>query len=254
MSDTDSTLIPFVFEDHDIRVVRDVDGDWSIVAKDVAESLEYTWQPAVIKHVPEKWKGIIPITTPGGVQNMLSLKEPGLYFFVSRSDKPKALPFQMWLAGDVVPAIRRTGSYSHPGFKTPRTFAEALRLAADQQELIEAQQNKIQALEPKAEYHDRLLGAAEVVDMEQAAKLLRTSRNRLFVFLREREILTKGSNLPRQEYIDKDMLRVQQTPYTDFWGNPKISLKTVFTQRGLAYIRGLVDAFGLSVTQKLPKT
>lgn len=43
---------------------------------------------------------------------MLTLSEQGLYFFLGRSDKPKALPYQMWIAGEVVPSIRKTGSYS----------------------------------------------------------------------------------------------------------------------------------------------
>ena len=63
------------------------------------------------KAVPEEWKGVQPIHTPGGMQEMLTLSESGLYFFLARSDKPKALPFQKWLAGDVVPSIRKTGGY-----------------------------------------------------------------------------------------------------------------------------------------------
>ena len=43
---------------------------------------------------------------------MLCLTEQGVYFFLGRSDKPKALPYQMWIAGYVVPSIRATGSYS----------------------------------------------------------------------------------------------------------------------------------------------
>lgn len=42
------------------------------------------------------------------------LSEQGLYFFLGRSDKPKALPFQKWLAGDVLPALRKTGRYETP--------------------------------------------------------------------------------------------------------------------------------------------
>lgn len=45
---------------------------------------------------------------------MAVLSEPGLYFFLGRSDKPKALPFQKWLAGDVLPTIRKTGRYVDP--------------------------------------------------------------------------------------------------------------------------------------------
>ena len=43
---------------------------------------------------------------------MLCLTENGVYFFLGRSDKEKALPYQMWIAEDVVPSIRKTGSYS----------------------------------------------------------------------------------------------------------------------------------------------
>ena len=52
--------------------------------------------------------------TLGGEQDMLILTEQGLYFFLCRSDKPTARPFQKWLAGEVLPSIRRTGSYSLP--------------------------------------------------------------------------------------------------------------------------------------------
>lgn len=51
------------------------------------------------------------IPAPSGTQEMACLTEEGLYFFLNRSDKPAALPFQMWLAGEVIPAIRRTGGY-----------------------------------------------------------------------------------------------------------------------------------------------
>ena len=43
---------------------------------------------------------------------MLTLTEQGLYFFMGRSDKPKALPFQKWVYGDVLSSIRKTGSYT----------------------------------------------------------------------------------------------------------------------------------------------
>ena len=46
---------------------------------------------------------------------MHCLSEPGLYFFLGRSDKPKALPFQKWVAGEVIPTIRKTGEYKMPG-------------------------------------------------------------------------------------------------------------------------------------------
>ena len=95
-----------------VRVIQDENGELWFVAKDVAMALGYErFDSNLIKNVPEIWKGTKRIRTPGGEQNMLCLTEQGLYFFLGRSDKEKALPYQMWIAGDVVPSIRKTGSY-----------------------------------------------------------------------------------------------------------------------------------------------
>lgn len=126
-----------------------------------------------------------------------------------------------------------------PQFKIPKTLSEALQLAADQAKQIEVQNAQIEVMAPKAEYYDQLLGANEVFDGEQTAKILRTSRNSLYTFLKQRGIITK-SNLPMQLYVDKDYMRVKQTPYNDVFGNPKLSLKIVFTQNGIKYVRGLL--------------
>ena len=98
--------------DFSVRTVHDDDGTIWFVAKDVALALEYEqWRSSLIDHVPEIWKGTKRICTPGGKQDMLCLTEQGVYFFLGRSDKKKALPYQMWIAGDVVPSIRETGKY-----------------------------------------------------------------------------------------------------------------------------------------------
>jgi prophage antirepressor-like protein len=106
-------IIPFSFESTatSIRVVE-IDGDPWFVAKDIAEALEYVWNGTdCIRHVPEEWRGVRSVLTPSGSQEMVILSEDGLYFFVIRSDKPKALPFQKWLAGEVLPSLRKRGFY-----------------------------------------------------------------------------------------------------------------------------------------------
>jgi hypothetical protein len=86
------------------------------VGKDTTEAMGYErFDSHLFDKVPEEWKGTKPIRTPGGTQNMLCLSEQGLYFFLGRSDKPAALPFQKWIAGEVIPSIRKTGSYALPG-------------------------------------------------------------------------------------------------------------------------------------------
>ena len=97
-----------------VRVIENA-GELFFVAKDVLRALEYAddYNPSrAIQAVPEEWKGVHRIHTPGGEQEMLTLSEQGLYFFLARSDKPKSLPYQKWIAGEVMPSIRKTGGYS----------------------------------------------------------------------------------------------------------------------------------------------
>lgn len=100
-----------------------IDGEPWFVAKDVAKALGYTStnMTQIFQAVPAEWKGSNPIATPGGLQSLLTISEQGLYFFLARSDKATALPFQKWLAGEVLPAIRK-----HGGYLTPAKLEEAL--------------------------------------------------------------------------------------------------------------------------------
>ncbi len=139
-----SSLIPFEFEGREVRVVE-FGGAPAVVAKDVAEVLGYEWNgSARISHVPDEWKGVTSVVTPRGKQEMAVLTEQGLYFFLGRSDKPKALAFQKWIAGDVIPEIRRTGSYVAP----------AARVAS--------------ALEPVREFK-ALFGVAKMIGLDKNA-------------------------------------------------------------------------------------
>ena len=99
--------------DFTVRTIANENGEIWFVAKDVAQALGYAESSvnnalsALFQSVPKMWRDKKQIFTPGGEQEMLCLTEQGLYFFLGRSDKPKALPYQMWIAGDVIPSIRK---------------------------------------------------------------------------------------------------------------------------------------------------
>ena len=134
-----NAIQPFAFEDHLVRTIMDDGGEPWFVAKDVALALGYQWNGAAcIAHVPEEWRGVRTVLTlRRGEQEMLTLSEQGLNFFVLRSDKPAALPFQRWLAGEVLPSLRRTGRYALTSESledalaslSPRVRLHCLRLA-----------------------------------------------------------------------------------------------------------------------------
>jgi prophage antirepressor-like protein len=85
------------------------------VAKDIAQALGYVWCGKVMDHIPPEWKAMGSVPTPSGTQRTLTISEEGLYFFLNRSDKPAAIPFQKWVAGTVLPSIRKHGGYMPQG-------------------------------------------------------------------------------------------------------------------------------------------
>ena len=156
----------FNFGAHPVRTVFE-DGEPYWVAKDVCEALGYVWDRNLVAKVPTEWRGVKQIHTPGGVQDAICLSEQGMYFLLARSDKHSALPFQKWVAGEVLPAIRKTGKYSivkdmTGGFVVPRTLSEALRLAADQAE-------KIETMLPKVNVYDRIADASGTKTIQEVA-------------------------------------------------------------------------------------
>ncbi len=223
-----------VFNYHGLTVrTIDVDGELFFVAGDVAEVLGYSTNPSrLFSHVPDDWKGVHPIHTPGGKQEMLTLSEPGLFFFLNRSDKPAALPMQKWVAGEVLPSIRKTGGYSmQPQELIARAVIEA-------QKLIDHQTALIAEMKPKADFFDTVTGSSDAVDIGTVAKVLNCGigRTRLFSFLRDKSIL-QDNNQPYQRYIDAGYFRVIESTYNKPDGSTHVSFKTVVYQKGVDYIR-----------------
>ena len=112
-----SNLTVFQFETQEIRFVGTPDKlEW--VASDVIGILypeaDKRNRANYLKKVPDKWKGHKRIKTLGGEQEVTTLFESGFFWLLGRSDSLIAIPFQEWLYEDVIPSIRKTGSYAIP--------------------------------------------------------------------------------------------------------------------------------------------
>lgn len=105
-------IIPFNYNQQQIRVLKDEKGEPWFVAKDVCDVLGISNNREALTRVRDFEKGVRRIDTLGGPQNMSVVSESGLYRIAMRSDKPEAQPFIDWLAIDVLPTLRKTGSYS----------------------------------------------------------------------------------------------------------------------------------------------
>lgn len=138
----------FNFEGQEIRVCGSAEQpEW--VANDVGSVLGLS--PITVRRrlssMPTEWKGDHSMNTLGGPQQVLTVTEPGLYELIFRSDKPAAQRLRVWMFEEVLPSIRRTGSYSHatPEQGLDGQVSQLIELAQTQVEVINEQQKMLAA-------------------------------------------------------------------------------------------------------------
>ena len=119
-----------------------------------------------------------PLLTAGGIQQANFVNEDGLYDVILDSRKSEAKKFRKWITSEVLPSIRKTGSYSVQP-KLP-SYAEALRQLADKVEENERLQIENKDMKPKADYFDTLVERGSNLNLRDTAKMIGVSE-RFFI-------------------------------------------------------------------------
>ena len=96
-----------VFEGQPVRVRGDGAGVPGWVGRDVCAALGLVHVARSLASLADDERGVSNVNTPGGVQSVTVVNEPGLYRLIFRSRKPAAERFRRWLAHEVLPALRR---------------------------------------------------------------------------------------------------------------------------------------------------
>lgn len=126
----------------------------------------------------------------------------------------------------------------------PQNYEEALEHL-----LIQVRENKKliaenKVLQPKADFYDAVTQSEDTIDVGEVAKVLAIKgygRNNLFKFLREQNVLMRN-NQPYQKYIDCGYFKQIETQWYDRKAEmTHIGLKTVVYQKGLDFIRNLIE-------------
>ena len=250
----------FNFEGNETRVVVE-NGELWVVAKDVAETLGYSkasmdTMAKLLGAVPPEWRTRKPFPGGGRELEIWCLSEQGLYFFLGRSDMPKALPYQKWIAGEVVPAIRRHGVYITPDkieeiltdpdsiIKIAQTLKEerAKRLALEiKRDELEAE---VEAARPDVEFAEAVERSEGCILVREFAKMLcqkgiDIGEKRLYAILREKGFLItqrgRDWNMPTQKSAANKLFRIKETVDFDDYGNERLYRTTLVTGAGQRY-------------------
>lgn len=144
-------------------------GEPWFMAKDVAQALGYSLAGDMLRNLDEDEKGMHNLHTLGGNQQLGIISESGLYSAILRSRKPEAKAFKRWVTSEVLPAIRKTGTY-----QAPQTLEErSLSIITELTGVVAEQKALIAEIEPKAEVYERVLTPEHSFGFRQLVSALR---------------------------------------------------------------------------------
>lgn len=208
---------------------------------DICKILELTTPSKVADYIKREFElyelNSYSFDTGFGVKEFTMIDEPQLYFVLNNSRSVKAKPFRMWVNKEVLPSIRKNGSYD---LKIPKTYAEALLEAGK----LALENERLQALQienkPKIEAFEALMSSEDLIDFLEFSKIIKIGRTTLFSKLREHGVLMRD-NMPYQYYIDRGYFKCIENAFTQ--NNIKrIYTKTMITAKGQDYlVRKLKD-------------
>lgn len=171
-----------IFNNPEFGQVRcvEVDGKPYAVGMDVARALGYAKpSQAVIDHC----KGIrkLGIPSDGGIQETNIIPEGDIYRLIvkaadqskNKEVQAKAEKFERWVFDEVIPAIRKTGSYELPADKSALAVARTLLVA------VEAQSGRIDTVEDRVDTLETTVQKEVLVNSRQAATIQRAIATRI---------------------------------------------------------------------------
>lgn len=132
-----TNVIQFQFDTHSVRTIADDNGEPWFLASDVCAVLGYR-NPSKTIGDHCRAGGITKRDTPtsSGIQEMTFINEGNLYRLIVKSRKPEAERFEQLVMEEILPSIRKTGSYNAPTKRQPKALPHGL--SHDQQASIKA--------------------------------------------------------------------------------------------------------------------
>jgi len=210
-------LIPFSYQGNEVRSIL-LEGEPWFVAKDVCKILDIANTTDAVSRLDSDEVTRFNLGNQSGETNIVS--ESGLYSLTLGSKKPEAKPFKRWITHEVIPAIRKTGSYS----ARPMTQAEII--AAQAQLLVEIERKTNVAMESANKAQKRIEGAVEALaaptpenwQQETGEKIRRICKLNGLSYLKEYDALyrelERNAHVNLQSRVSRMKARMKKAGYT----------------------------------------
>ncbi len=198
-----------IYENKELGKVRTVliDGEPYFVGKDVADILGYSDTfGALKKHVDAEDKQNCQNDSFESPRGMTVINESGLYSLILSSKLPAAKKFKRWVTSEVLPEIRKTGSYSLPDFNDPVAAARAWADEVEKKKALLVENNQLkEELAEEAEFRVKVFDTTSCITFTDAAKILKPhfkkfGRKKLIDFLKDIKAINQN-NIPYDNQI-----------------------------------------------------
>ncbi|MER6382076.1 BRO family protein [Streptomyces sp. NPDC001118] len=177
-------------DEFEIRAHRDEQGEPWFVAADVCKALELHTGRALARLDADE-KGVRSTQTPGGAQSLAVVSEPGLYRLILGSRKPEAKEFKRWVTHEVLPSIRKTGSYetADPLAAFPDYLRDAFTRMAEENKALKVEntglKDEVKELAPMAEAFQSFADSDGTASLRDVARLLNVGERGFGALVRE---------------------------------------------------------------------
>lgn len=213
----DNKIIAFTNPEFgEVRTLNIENEPW-FVAADVCKALDLGNASMTLSRLDDDEKGVSLIDTLGGLQNMVTVNEPGLYTLVLGSRKPEAKAFKRWITHDVIPSIRKNGGYiaGQETLSPEELMAKALLVAQKTIEekdallsrtSVELSAAKVEneIMRPKAGYFDEVVDRNLLTNFRETAKELGIKPKSFVNFLIEKKYIYRDKRGKLLPYEDKN--------------------------------------------------
>lgn len=229
-----------------IRVIEK-DGEPWLVGKDVSEALGYDQTSNMVKRLDSE--DFMSSKLDGMNMKSIMINESGFYAAVLGSHLPTAKKFKRWVTSEVLPSIRKHGTYMTPAkieevLLNPDTIINLATRLKEEQALVMKLEAKMFEDRPKVIFADSVTASEDSILVGEMAKLLKqngfnTGQNRFYALLREQGFLIKrkGSdyNLPTQKSIEMGLFEIKETAIAHSDGRIKVEKTAKVTGKGQLY-------------------
>jgi prophage antirepressor-like protein len=237
----------FNFHGVGVRVVQ-IDGEPWFVGKDVCAVLGYTnHSKALSDHCKAAQSdGVTIRDSMGRDQTPTLIPERDVYRLIMRSKLPAAEHFEEWVVGEVLPSIRKTGSYGADPIAALSDPEQLRGLLLTYSEKVMALESENARMAPSVAALERLTLADGSLCITDAAKHLQIRPKDLFAWLSRNRWIYKRSGARHfvgyQDKVQQGLVEHKVTTVTTSDGTERVNEQVRVTPKGLAKLAGVFEA------------